>query len=142
MNRNFGMIRTIPLLPLISPKRIRGRQTNIIGLWRISPYSKSHSSNGLAYTVKVTEKCDVYSFEVLVLEVTKGKHLGDPILSLSSPLTRDNMLVKDVLDQRIPIPPPEFQDGVLKFLNIAIACLRANPQSRPTMNMIIALFSA
>ncbi|KAL5769832.1 hypothetical protein ACOSP7_013986 [Xanthoceras sorbifolium] len=96
----------------------------------------------LAYTMKVTEKCDVYSFGVLALEVIKGKHPGDLSPSLSSPLTRDNMLVKDVLDQRIPIPPPEFQDVVLKFLNIAIACLHANPQSRPTMNMIIALFSA
>ncbi|KAL5834490.1 hypothetical protein ACOSQ4_013987 [Xanthoceras sorbifolium] len=96
----------------------------------------------LAYTMKVTEKCDVYSFGVLALEVIKGKHPGDLIPSLSSPLTRDNMLVKDVLDQRIPIPPPEFQDVVLKFLNNAIACLHANPQSRPTMNMIIALFSA
>ncbi|KAL5767389.1 hypothetical protein ACOSQ2_014172 [Xanthoceras sorbifolium] len=51
----------------------------------------------LAYTMKVTEKCDVFSFGVL---------------------------------------------AVLKFFNIAIACLHANPQSRPTMNMIITLLSA
>ncbi|KAJ0048754.1 hypothetical protein Pint_16681 [Pistacia integerrima] len=30
-----------------------------------------------AYTMKVTEKCDVYSFGVLVLEVILDKHPGD-----------------------------------------------------------------
>ncbi|KAL5767387.1 hypothetical protein ACOSQ2_014170 [Xanthoceras sorbifolium] len=78
--------------------------------------------------MKVTEKCDVFSFGVLALEVIKGKH-------------PDNMLVKDILDQRTPIPL-EFQGRVLKFFNIAIACLYANRQSRPTMNMIITLLSA
>ncbi|KAL5836906.1 hypothetical protein ACOSQ3_014075 [Xanthoceras sorbifolium] len=80
----------------------------------------------LAYTMKVTEKCDIFSFGVLALEVIKGKHPGDLIPSLSSSLTTDNML----------------KDSVLKFFNIAIACLHANPQSRPTMNMIITLLSA
>ncbi|KAI9200884.1 hypothetical protein LWI28_014519 [Acer negundo] len=95
----------------------------------------------LAYTMKVTEKCDVYSFGVLALEVIKGKHPGDLIPSLSSPLTRENMVLKDVLDQRLPIPPPEVQDEVIQMLNIAITCLHANPQSRPSMNMIATLLS-
>ncbi|KAK1564442.1 hypothetical protein Q3G72_003306 [Acer saccharum] len=95
----------------------------------------------LAYTMKVTEKCDVYSFGVLSLEVIKGKHPGDLIPSLSSPLTRDNMVLKDVLDQRLPIPPPQVQDEVIQMLNIAITCLHANPQSRPSMNMIAPLLS-
>ncbi|KAK1553999.1 hypothetical protein Q3G72_006427 [Acer saccharum] len=95
----------------------------------------------LAYTMKVTEKSDVYSFGVLALEVMKGKHPGDLIPSLSSPLTRENMVLKDVLDQRLPIPPPEVQDEVIQMLNIAITCLHANPQSRPSMNMIAPLLS-
>ncbi|KAJ0800042.1 putative protein kinase RLK-Pelle-LRR-XI-1 family [Helianthus annuus] len=33
----------------------------------------------LAYTMKVTEKCDVYSFGVLVMEILKGQHPGDII---------------------------------------------------------------
>ncbi|CDP20802.1 unnamed protein product [Coffea canephora] len=34
----------------------------------------------LAYTLRVTEKCDVYSFGILTLETIKGTHPGDIIL--------------------------------------------------------------
>ncbi|XP_057976144.1 MDIS1-interacting receptor like kinase 2-like [Malania oleifera] len=59
----------------------------------------------LAYTMMVTEKCDVYSFGVLVLEVIKGEHPGDLVssISLSSSLS-ENMLLKEVLDQRLSTP--------------------------------------
>ncbi|KAJ0961565.1 hypothetical protein J5N97_001550 [Dioscorea zingiberensis] len=52
----------------------------------------------LAYVMRVTEKCDVYSFGVVALEVMHGIHPGDLINSLSL-----SMLVKDILDPRIPL---------------------------------------
>ena len=54
----------------------------------------------LAYTMIVTEKCDVYSFGVVALETMTGKHPGELITSLSSPLCQDIML-RDVLDSRL-----------------------------------------
>ncbi|XP_077252018.1 putative leucine-rich repeat receptor-like protein kinase At1g35710 [Tasmannia lanceolata] len=54
----------------------------------------------LAYTVRLTEKCDVYSFGVLALEVIMGRHPGDIISSLSSSSEGSQHLrLKDVLDQ-------------------------------------------
>ncbi|PON61565.1 Tyrosine-protein kinase, partial [Parasponia andersonii] len=53
----------------------------------------------LAYTMKVTEKCDVYSFGVLTLEVMMGKQPGDFISSLNgSPLEYSENLVKKIME--------------------------------------------
>ncbi|KAI4352277.1 hypothetical protein L6164_006546 [Bauhinia variegata] len=59
----------------------------------------------LAYTMEVNEKCDVYSFGVLVLEILMGKHPGDIIHLLTSSLsTNHNLASKDLLDQRLSHP--------------------------------------
>ncbi|TQE02667.1 hypothetical protein C1H46_011736 [Malus baccata] len=84
----------------------------------------------LAYTRKVTEKCDVYSFGVLALEVIMGKRLGDLISSISSPSNCENKLLKDVLDQRLSPPTPEVEDELTTIARVAIACRHSQPQSR------------
>ncbi|XP_034887743.1 uncharacterized protein [Populus alba] len=97
----------------------------------------------LAYTMKVDEKCDVYSFGVLTLEVMMGKHPSDFISSLmfsastssSSPIGH-NTLLKDVLDQRLPPPENEPADGVAHVAKLAFACLQTDPHYRPTMRQV------
>ncbi|KAK7851674.1 mdis1-interacting receptor like kinase 2 [Quercus suber] len=61
----------------------------------------------LAYTMAMSEKCDVYSFGVLVLEVLIGKHPAKLITDLHSPVGT-NIHLKDVLDDRLS--PPTSQD--------------------------------
>ncbi|GKA22637.1 MDIS1-interacting receptor like kinase 2-like protein [Tanacetum coccineum] len=56
----------------------------------------------LACTMKVTEKCDVYSFGVLVLEIIKGEHPGDMVAYLTSPMT-EKVELKDLVDHRLPV---------------------------------------
>uniref|UniRef100_A0A2N9G113 non-specific serine/threonine protein kinase n=1 Tax=Fagus sylvatica TaxID=28930 RepID=A0A2N9G113_FAGSY len=91
----------------------------------------------LAYTMEVNEKCDVYSFGVLTLEIIMGKHPGDLISSLtSSAFTTLNMPLKDVLDQHLSLPMNEAAREVLSIAKIAIACLHTVPQSRPTMQQV------
>ncbi|XP_038716959.1 MDIS1-interacting receptor like kinase 2-like [Tripterygium wilfordii] len=94
----------------------------------------------LAFTTKITEKCDVYSFGVIVLEVIKGEHPGDIITTLSSTWTEENMLTEDVLDQRLPPPSRNVVHELRNMVEIAIQCLNADSQSRPTMGMISKLF--
>ncbi|XWS15013.1 hypothetical protein CRYUN_Cryun35bG0058200 [Craigia yunnanensis] len=72
----------------------------------------------------VTEKCNVYSFGVLILEVIMGAHL-----------------VNDVLDQWLLTPAPEVQDKVISVMKIAFMCLAVNPDSRPTMYAVSQLLS-
>ncbi|CAK9154254.1 unnamed protein product [Ilex paraguariensis] len=87
----------------------------------------------LASTLKVTEKCDVYSFGVLTLEVMKGNHPGDYITSFLSP-SAENIQLKDVLDQRLPAPSLEVEEEVVVYIiELAKTCLHVDPKFRPTM---------
>ncbi|KAJ9676804.1 hypothetical protein PVL29_022020 [Vitis rotundifolia] len=95
----------------------------------------------LAYTMKVTEKCDVYSFGVLALEVIRGRHPGDLISSLSASPGKDNVVLKDVLDPRLPPPTLRDEAEVMFIIQLATACLNGGPQSRPTMQMVSQMLS-
>ncbi|XP_058082073.1 MDIS1-interacting receptor like kinase 2-like [Magnolia sinica] len=88
----------------------------------------------LAYTMRVTEKCDVYSFGVVALEVMMGSHPGELISSLSS--SRQDTLIKDMLDQRLSDPMTDVAQQVLFVVYMALACIRPDPDSRPTMRHV------
>ncbi|XVF60515.1 hypothetical protein PTKIN_Ptkin08bG0053600 [Pterospermum kingtungense] len=91
----------------------------------------------LAYTMVVTEKCDVYSFGVLALETLMGKHPGELLSLISAPSSLQNIMLIDVLDPRLS--PPTNQMVAQKTVNvatIALACLHADPKLRPTMKQV------
>ena len=98
----------------------------------------------LAYTMKVDNKTDVYSFGVVTLEVIMGRHPGELISSLlssasssfSSPSTVDHRLLNDVMDQRPSPPVNQVAEEVVAVVKLAFACLRVNPQPRPTMQQV------
>nr|GMC75220.1 MDIS1-interacting receptor like kinase 2-like [Ipomoea batatas] len=97
-----------------------------------------------AYTMEVTEKCDVYSFGVLALEVIMGKHPGDLITSIfSSPISTAHgiLLLKDVLDSRLSTPTKQEAEELILVAKIAVACLNMNPQCRPSMQQVCVLLS-
>lgn len=84
----------------------------------------------------VNEKCDVYSFGVLALELLMGKHPGEFIVHLNS-LSDRRIRLKSVLDPRLPHPTNQkLSDELSLILNLALLCLLPNPQSRPTMRSI------
>uniref|UniRef100_A0A2N9H6A9 non-specific serine/threonine protein kinase n=1 Tax=Fagus sylvatica TaxID=28930 RepID=A0A2N9H6A9_FAGSY len=90
----------------------------------------------LAYTMVVTEKCDVYSFGVLVLEILMGKHPGELITDLHSSVGT-SVHLEDVLDDRLSPPTSQkIADELALMVNLAVSCSRANPQSRPTMQSV------
>ncbi|RHN45467.1 putative protein kinase RLK-Pelle-LRR-XI-1 family [Medicago truncatula] len=91
----------------------------------------------LAYTTKVNEKCDVYSFGVLALEILFGKHPGD-VISLLNTIGSipDTKLVIDMFDQRLPHPLNPIVEELVSIAMIAFACLTESSQSRPTMEQV------
>ncbi|KAL5582370.1 hypothetical protein UlMin_014812 [Ulmus minor] len=99
----------------------------------------------LAFTMTATEKCDVYSFGVVTLETLMGRHPGELLSFLlessskssSSKLSAQNMLLSEVLDQRLP-PPRNRADthDVVLVAALAFSCLHAKPNGRPTMKQV------
>nr|XP_027093126.1 MDIS1-interacting receptor like kinase 2-like [Coffea arabica] len=73
--------------------------------WTTFAGTYGYAAPELAYTMEVTDKCDVYSFGVLALEVIVGKHPSDLIsILLSTPSSMPkpqslDIMLKDVLDK-------------------------------------------
>ncbi|XP_065621703.1 MDIS1-interacting receptor like kinase 2-like isoform X1 [Quercus suber] len=89
----------------------------------------------LAYTMVVTEKCDVYSFGMVALEILMGKHPGELLTSLST-LSSQNLMLNEILDQRLPPPTRSIAQDIFFAASVAFACLRTKPKSRPTMKWV------
>ncbi|EXC20602.1 putative LRR receptor-like serine/threonine-protein kinase [Morus notabilis] len=93
----------------------------------------------LAYTMVVTEKTDVYSFGVVALETLMGRHPGELLSSFSSS-SAQNMLLCEVLDQRLPpLRNRIVVHDVVLVATLALACLNAKPKCRPTMKQVSQL---
>ncbi|XP_024931126.3 MDIS1-interacting receptor like kinase 2-like [Ziziphus jujuba] len=112
--------------------------TGTIGYSARGNQSKHFCFDELAYTMKINEKSDVYSFRVVTLEVMMGKYPGDLVLSLfTSPLAEaPEILLKEVLDQRLLPPRRQTADQVATIVEQALACLHPIVPSRPTMKQV------
>ncbi|XLT91344.1 hypothetical protein HN873_013019 [Arachis hypogaea] len=69
-------------------------------------------------------------------ETIMGEHPKELLSNMSKP-SPPKIMIKDVLDSRIPLPflRKDMQDIVL-VLTLALACLHPNPKSRPSMQDI------
>ncbi|WRX21139.1 Serine-threonine/tyrosine-protein kinase [Theobroma cacao] len=82
----------------------------------------------LALTMRVTAKCDVYSFGVVALEIMMGKHLRELLNSLSSATLLSNnkeLLLKDLLDERLPPSNDQIVEEVVFVVTMGLACTRS-----------------
>lgn len=99
--------------------------------------------------MEINEKCDVYSFGVLTLEVIMGKHPGDFVLSLLSASTLSSslsttpheILLKDIMDPRLPFPTnKQVAEKLVLVARLALLCVDPNPKLRPTMKQVSGQF--
>ncbi|GJW12933.1 receptor-like protein kinase 2 [Tanacetum coccineum] len=94
------------------------------------------------YSMKITEKSDVYSYGVVMLEVLTGKQPIDPT-------TPDGLHVVDfvkqrkgwteVLDQSLLSRPESDIEEMMQALGIALLCVNSLPEERPTMKDVAAM---
>ncbi|XP_056169869.1 MDIS1-interacting receptor like kinase 2-like [Syzygium oleosum] len=96
----------------------------------------------LAYTLVVNEKCDTYSFGVVAVETMMGEHPGDIVSTLWTSCGEDIML-HNILDPRLPYPRENsVARSIVLIVSLALACLTADPKSRPTMKQVSEAFLA
>ncbi|XP_027345958.1 receptor-like protein kinase HSL1 [Abrus precatorius] len=94
-----------------------------------------------AYTLRVNEKSDIYSFGVVILELVTGRPPIDPeygendlVKWVSSALENEGM--DHVID---PTLDSKYMEEISKVLNVALHCTSSLPISRPTMRNVVKM---
>ena len=92
--------------------------------------------------MKITEKSDVYSYGVVVLEVLTGKQPIDPTIPEGLHIVDWVKLRKgatDVLDSSLRACPESEIDEMMQTLGVALLCVNPLPDDRPTMKDVAAM---
>ncbi|XP_008676391.1 cysteine-rich receptor-like protein kinase 2 [Zea mays] len=125
------------------------------GLARAFGEDVTHLTTGVAGTLgymapeyivhgHLTEKADVFSYGVLVLEIVTGKrcsnsngsHGGQVLLTKVWKQYKDNR-VEMIVDRSIY--EDSIRDEIMHILQIGLLCTQANPDDRPTMGKVVEL---
>lgn len=94
--------------------------------------------------MKITEKSDVYSYGVVVLEVLTGKQPIDPTIPEGLHVVdwvRQKRGSIDVLDLALLSRPESELEEIRQVLGIALLCVNASPDERPTMKDVAAMLN-
>ncbi|KDP33377.1 hypothetical protein JCGZ_12926 [Jatropha curcas] len=94
------------------------------------------------YMMKITEKSDVYSYGVVVLEVLTGKQPIDPTIPEGLHVVdwvREKKGGVEVLDPCLLSRPEAEIEEMMQALGIALLCVNSSPDERPTMKDVAAM---
>ncbi|XP_071717685.1 receptor-like protein kinase 7 [Rutidosis leptorrhynchoides] len=95
------------------------------------------------YTFKVTEKSDIFSFGVVLMELVTGKKPVEPEFGESEDIVswvHDEMRNEDNLIGLVdPSISNESKNDAIEVLTIAIRCTMRFPAQRPSMRMVVQM---
>ncbi|XVE92729.1 hypothetical protein REPUB_Repub01dG0124600 [Reevesia pubescens] len=94
-----------------------------------------------AYTLRVNEKSDIYSFGVVILELVTGKPPTDPKFGEKDLVkwvcdTYEQKGVDQVIDPRLD---STYKKEIWRILDISLLCTNALPINRPSMRKVVKL---
>ncbi|KAG4978363.1 hypothetical protein AAZX31_13G276800 [Glycine max] len=92
-----------------------------------------------AYTLRVNEKSDIYSFGVVILELVTGKLPLDPEYGENDLVkwvqsTLDQKGLDEVIDPTLDI---QFREEISKVLSVGLHCTNSLPITRPSMRGVV-----
>lgn len=129
------------------------------GLARLLPESQSHVSTKFAGTLGYTapeyaihghlsEKVDIYSFGIVILEIISGRKCSDmDVESTTEYLLREAWKQyergthENLADSALELDEDEVED-LKKMVEIALLCVQSPPSSRPTMSQLIMMIQS
>ncbi|XP_031483364.1 LRR receptor-like serine/threonine-protein kinase HSL2 [Nymphaea colorata] len=137
---DFGLARILRRRDAKDADGDDGRMSEVAG-------SYGYIAPEYAYTLKVNEKSDIYSFGVVLLELVTGKRPIDPSFGDTKDLVKwvnqecfsggnAAAQVDHILDSRIP---QRFHGEMERMLDVALLCTSALPINRPSMRKVVEL---
>ncbi|XP_075489352.1 putative serine/threonine-protein kinase PBL18 [Primulina tabacum] len=106
--------------------------------------TKGYAAPEYVATGRLTSKCDVYSYGVVLLELLSGKRaLGDEnvggadetLVDWAKPFLNDKRKMLRIMDSRLGGQYPKKDAQFLAVL--ALRCLNTDPRNRPTMSEVV-----
>ena len=104
-----------------------------------------HLMSEYAYTMKVTEKCDIYSYGVVLLELLTGRTPVQPLDDGGDLATwvrnyiRDHSLTSGIFDTRLNLEDKSTVDHMILVLKVALMCTSISPFDRPSMREVVSM---
>ncbi|KAI4387360.1 hypothetical protein MLD38_005198 [Melastoma candidum] len=119
------------------PDEETGIETHVLGTF-------GYLAPEYAQTGQITEKADVYSFGVILLELVTGRKAVDLhrpkgqqcLVEWARPLVEQSM-IEELIDPRLGDQYPEHE--VLCMTHTALKCVRQDPESRPRMSQVLRI---
>ncbi|XP_022877222.1 receptor-like protein kinase HSL1 [Olea europaea var. sylvestris] len=106
--------------------------------------SRGYIAPEYAYTLRVNEKSDIYSFGIVILELVTGRTPTDPDfggkdLATWVCMTLDKEGIDHVMD---PSLDSEFKEQICRLLDIGLLCTSSLPINRPSMRTVVKMLQA
>ena len=95
--------------------------------------------------MKVTEKCDIYSFGVVLLELITGQKPLQPLDQGGDLVTwvrrsiQTTQLTSGVFDDRLDLSQRGVVENMVLVFKSALFCTRVSPSDRPTMQEVVSM---
>lgn len=94
-----------------------------------------------AYTLRVNEKSDIYSFGVVILELVTGRPPNDPEFGEKDLAnwvcaTVDRKGLDQVIDQKLG---SDYKEEIYRVLDVGLLCTSSFPINRPSMRRVVKL---
>ena len=98
-----------------------------------------------AFTMKITEKCDIYSFGVVLLELITGQspiqplEQGGDLVNWVRKFMQSMVPISGIFDCRLNLSSKSTVEEMSLVLKIALFCTSESPFDRPNMREVIAM---